>query len=75
MNGLYQIAEKLGDNSPVVSQSAWTTLQRVAAACQYETVSELIAKNTDYLIDTIIHHLNNLVEYPAAPQVKSIVVT
>jgi hypothetical protein len=57
---LYPLTEKLGDSSSIVSQSAWATLQLISENCNCESVADLVAKNTDYLIDTIIHHLRHL---------------
>jgi hypothetical protein len=53
----------------MVSQSAWATLQRIASSCNYASAAELISKNTDYVIDTICHHLSHLREYPKSPLV------
>lgn len=66
---LYPVTEKLGNSNAIITNSAWTTIQLISINCSYTSVPELIAKNTDYLIDTIIHHLRHLEEYPNTPQI------
>lgn len=38
MDSLYDILEKLGDSNHLVTQSAWATVQRIMAACEYPSV-------------------------------------
>lgn len=52
-----------------MSRAAWTSLNRISTFSGYSSVSDLIAKNTDYVIDTICHHFSHLQEFPQAPQV------
>lgn len=81
----YNIVEKLGDYSSMVSQSgnnfifdnlltrfylkAWTTLYRISKICGYNSIHDLISKNLDYIIDKVYHHMNHLHEYPQTPLV------
>ena len=60
ITSLYPLTEKLGDRNPIISTSSFTTMQRISIICSYNSIANLIAKNTDYLIDTIIHHLKYL---------------
>lgn len=69
MKVLHPLLEKLGDPSGLVSCSAYITLQRICRHCSYPSLPALIARNTDYLIDSISMNMKYLSLYPSTPQV------
>ena len=53
MKVLYPVMAKLGSDNAAVSRSAYETLIKVCQSCGYVSVDELIAKNADYLVNSI----------------------
>ena len=53
MQVLYPIMAKLGNDNAAVSRSAYETLVKICQSCGYVSVDELIARNADYLVNSI----------------------
>lgn len=53
MKVLYPIMVKLGSDNATVSRSAYETLVKICQSCGYMSVDELIARNADYLVNSI----------------------
>ena len=53
MKVLYPVMAKLGSDNAAVSRSAYETLIKICQSCGYVSVDELIAKNADYLVNSI----------------------
>lgn len=53
MKVLYPVMAKLGGDNAAVSRSAYETLIKICQSCGYVSVDELIAKNADYLVNSI----------------------
>lgn len=50
---LYPVMVKLGDENAAISCSAYETLVNICQCCNYASVDELIARNADYLVNSI----------------------
>jgi hypothetical protein len=61
--------EKLGSRNATVSQMAYWSLDRIAMCCKYKSIEELIARNVDYLINTISLNLRHINLNPDTPAV------
>ena len=72
---LYDIIAKLGDNSSIIQQAAYATLQRVAISCDYNDVPDLIVHNADYIVDTIADQLHKLGRISKLDQSNTMVTT
>ena len=66
---LYPLMEKLGNHNATVSQVAYWSLGTIAMCCKYKSIEELIARNVDYLINTISLNLRHLNLNPDTPAV------
>lgn len=53
MQVLYPIMAKLGNDNAIVSRSAYETLVKICQSCGYASVDDLIARNADYLVNSI----------------------
>lgn len=53
MQVLYPVMAKLGNDNAAVSRSAYETLVKICQSCGYASVDELIARNADYLVNSI----------------------
>ncbi|XP_014675715.1 PREDICTED: TELO2-interacting protein 1 homolog [Priapulus caudatus] len=72
MTCLYPVMEKVGDDTALVSQTAYLTLVEVASNCGYSSVGSLIHSNTDYLVNSISLRLRHLWLNPRAPLVLQV---
>lgn len=61
--------EKLGSRNATVSQVTYWSLSTIAACCKYNSTEELIAKNVDYLINSISLNLRHINLNPRTPAV------
>ena len=66
---LYPVAQLLGSPNPRLRQHAITCLNIVSRECGYDTASELIIDNVDYMVNAISLRLNTFDISPQAPQV------
>ncbi|XP_052284808.1 TELO2-interacting protein 1 homolog [Dreissena polymorpha] len=60
MSALYPMLEKLGDESAVISNTAFIALGDVCHACRYKSIDQLIRENADYLMNSISLRLRHL---------------
>lgn len=71
---LFPIATFLGSNNNQLQQHAVATLNIVAAASRYDSVSDLIVSNVDYMVSSVALRLNTLDISPASTQVLTMMV-
>lgn len=69
MDVLFPVATFLGSENPLLQQHAIASLNSVALACEYPSVSELIIDNVDYMVNSVALRLNSLDISPASMQV------
>lgn len=55
---LFPVLALLGSRNPILQQHAMTTLNLLATACGYMSVSQLLIENVDYLINALALRLN-----------------
>ncbi|XP_077867574.1 TELO2-interacting protein 1 homolog [Saccoglossus kowalevskii] len=72
IDSLYPVMEKLGDETAVISQTAYLCLIAICKSCAYSSIEDLICKNCDYLIDVISHNLRHLDWFPKSPDVLKV---
>ncbi|XP_070560811.1 TELO2-interacting protein 1 homolog isoform X2 [Ptychodera flava] len=72
IESLYPVMEKLGDETAVISETAYGTLIDICQNCSYKSIEQLICENSDYLVDAISHNLRHLDLYPKAPDVLKV---
>ncbi|CAL8324810.1 unnamed protein product [Merluccius merluccius] len=73
MTSLYAVLEKAGDEALLVSQAALACVRGVAGACGYTSPQQLIADNSDYLLNDVSLNLQRLQWNPQAPRVLSVI--
>eukprot|EP00026_Physarum_polycephalum_P001026 Phypoly_transcript_01027.p1 GENE.Phypoly_transcript_01027~~Phypoly_transcript_01027.p1 ORF type:complete len:1229 (-),score=281.34 Phypoly_transcript_01027:30-3716(-) len=66
---LYPLLEKLGENNSSISQSALTSLQKIAVLYGKSNISELLETNVDFIVDAISYRMKYLNLYPNTPKV------
>ncbi|PMB73563.1 TEL2-interacting protein 1 [Beauveria bassiana] len=66
---LFPIATFMGSNDPRLQQHAVATLNILASASKYKSVSDLIVGNVDYMVNSVALRLNTLDISPASAQV------
>mmetsp|Transcript_13185 Transcript_13185/g.21642 ORF Transcript_13185/g.21642 Transcript_13185/m.21642 type:complete len:948 (-) Transcript_13185:892-3735(-) len=71
---LYHLLDKLGEGTAVVSNAAQWALWHVSRACGATDVSQLILRNTDYLVDTLCYNMRHSRFNLSAPSVLESVV-
>lgn len=71
---LYPVATFLGSPSPELRGHAITTLNCLAAYCGYESVSELIIDNVDYMVNSVSLRLNQFDISPASTKVLTMMI-
>ncbi|KAH6636498.1 armadillo-type protein [Chaetomium tenue] len=71
---LYPVTTFLGSQVPQLRRHAITTLNIIAASCGYESVSDLIVDNADYMVNSISLRLNTFDISPASTKVLTMVV-
>lgn len=71
---LFPIATFLGSDNHRLQQHAVATLNLVASASQYDSVSELIVSNVDYMVNSVALRLNTLDISPASTQVLTMMI-
>ncbi|KAG7471960.1 hypothetical protein MATL_G00103550 [Megalops atlanticus] len=72
MTALYPVLEKAGDETLLVSQAALSAAWDFCRACGYATLRELIARNSDYLLNDVSLNLRRLALHPHAPRVLAV---
>lgn len=71
---LYPVATFLGASSPELRGHAITTLNSLAASCGYDSVSDLIVDNVDYMVNSVSLHLNQFDISPASTKVLTMMI-
>lgn len=71
---LFPIATFLGSDDRRLQQHAVATLNLVASASKYDSVSELIVGNVDYMVNSVALRLNTLDISPASTQVLTMMI-
>ncbi|XP_077998436.1 TELO2-interacting protein 1 homolog isoform X2 [Glandiceps talaboti] len=72
IQSLYPVFEKIGDETAVISQTAYGTLIDICTSCNYQSIAHLIRENSDYLVDAISHNLRHLDWNPKSPDVLKV---
>ncbi len=73
---LYVLLDKFGDDrNPNLQASAETSLRCICSHCHYTSIPDLLFKNSDYVIDTLVNHLMHLELYPHTTRIFKAVVT
>lgn len=65
---LFPVVAYLGSPNPDLRSHAVVTLNGLAQACQYSSVSELMVDNVDYMVNSVALRLNSLDISPASTQ-------
>ncbi|KAK4123461.1 ARM repeat-containing protein [Parathielavia appendiculata] len=71
---LYPVTTFLGSQSRQLRAHAITTLNIIAASCGYDSVSDLIVDNADYMVNSIALRLNTFDISPASTKVLTMVI-
>ncbi|AEO69207.1 uncharacterized protein THITE_121884 [Thermothielavioides terrestris NRRL 8126] len=71
---LYPVSTFLGSPVPQLRKHAITTLNILAASCGYESVSDLIVDNADYMVNSVSLRLNTFDISPASTKVLTMVI-
>ncbi|KAL2201224.1 armadillo-type protein [Corynascus similis CBS 632.67] len=71
---LYPVTTFLGSRVPQLRAHSITTLNVIAASCGYESVSDLIVDNADYMVNSISLRLNTFDISPASTRVFAMVI-
>jgi len=66
---LYPIATFLGSDAPQLREHAIISLNNIAASCGYQSVTDLIIDNVDYMVNSVSLRLNTFDISPASTQV------
>ena len=69
IDALYPVLHTLATPNGQLQQDSITTLNILASACEYASVSSLIVENVDYLTNAVALRLNSFDVSPQAPQV------
>ncbi|EGX89109.1 HEAT repeat protein [Cordyceps militaris CM01] len=71
---LFPIATFLGSHDPQLQQHAVATLNILASASKYDSVSDLIVSNVDYMLSSVALRLNTLDISPASTKVLTMMI-
>lgn len=66
---LYPVLQCLGSNNKILQRHAMTCLNILAKTCGYNTTSDLLIQNVDYLVNSVALRLNAFDLRPQGPQV------
>jgi TELO2-interacting protein 1 len=69
IDSLYPVLSFLGSRNVPLQQHGMTALNLLAKACQYQSVTDMLVDNVDYLVNSIALKLNSSNLAPQAPQV------
>lgn len=72
MTSLYPVLEKAGDESLLISQSAFSAMCDICEACGYGSPKELVIQNSDYLLNDVSLNLARPSAHPHAPRVLAV---
>lgn len=71
---LYPVSTFLGSPSPELRHHAIATLNSLAVSCEYDSVSELIIDNVDYMVNSVSLRLNQFDISPASTKVLTMMI-
>jgi TELO2-interacting protein 1 len=71
---LFPIVTFLGSDVPRLREHTISTLNQIAVSCLYDSVSELIIENVDYMVNSVALRLNTLDISPASTQVLTMMI-
>ncbi|KAK4194739.1 armadillo-type protein [Triangularia verruculosa] len=71
---LYPVTTFLGSSEPQLRRHAITTLNILATSCGYDSVSELIVDNADYMLNSVSLRLNTFDISPASTRVLTMMI-
>ncbi|KFH41795.1 TEL2-interacting protein-like protein [Hapsidospora chrysogenum ATCC 11550] len=71
---LFPIVTFMGSENQELRQHAIVTLNAIASACEYDSVSALIIENVDYMVNSVALRLNTLDISPASTQVLTMMI-
>ncbi|MCJ1247989.1 hypothetical protein MMC30_005204 [Trapelia coarctata] len=69
VDALYPVLERVGSSNTILRDHALTCLNILARACKYQSASDLIVHNADYLVNAVALKFNTFELSPQAPQV------
>jgi hypothetical protein len=69
MTSLFILLEKLSSNSEIISQSSFITLKIISKEFDSNSISDLLYKNYDYILDDICNRMKYLELYKETPLV------
>ncbi|XP_061745264.1 TELO2-interacting protein 1 homolog isoform X2 [Nerophis ophidion] len=72
MTSLYPVLEKAGEQTLLISQAALNAMWAISEACGYSSLKDMIADNSDYLLNDISLNLQRLGQHPQAPGVLTV---
>ena len=70
---LYSILEKVGSSNASIHRTAMHVLTDISRYCNYDSVSDLILFNSDYLINSVTLQFRHMMLGSAAPAVLSVI--
>ena len=70
---LYPILEKVGSTNATINRTALQTLNNISTYCNYDSLSDLILFNSDYLINAVTLQFRHMMVDSAAPAVLSVI--
>ena len=73
IQSLYPILEKIGSVNAAINRTALQVLTDMASHCNYESISDLVLFNSDYLINAVTLQFRNMISGSAAPAVLSVI--
>ena len=71
---LYPITTFMGSQNPQLRSHAITTLNIIAASCDYASVSDLVIDNVDYMVNSLSLRLNTFDISPASTRVLNMMI-
>lgn len=74
VDALYPVLERVGSSNTMLRDHAMTCLNIMAQACKYQSASDLIIQNADYLVNSVALKFNTFEISPQAPQVIGMMV-
>lgn len=74
VDALYPVLERIGSSNTMLRDHAMTCLNILARTCKYQSASDLITQNADYLVNAVALKFNTFEISPQAPQVIGMMV-
>jgi len=74
VDALYPVLQRVGSSNTMLRDHAMTCLNILARACKYQSASDLIIENADYLVNAVALKFNTFEISPQASQVIGMMV-